>query len=249
MLSPRRPGAGGHTIASSVISVVVPVRGEEAPAPEFLRRLRGAQLLVAAEPGTSAATLAAYEDAGARVLVLDAPRGARLHAAAREATRDVLLFLHADTLLPDGWSSDVAHVIARGAASGAFRLAFSGGGRRLAWVAFWANLRTAVTRVPYGDQAPFVLREVYERIGGHAPWPLLEDLDLARRLKREGPVALLQEAVLTSPRRYLARGVARTVLTNWGILWRWRRGESPAALARAYRGGIMPGTIGGADKR
>jgi len=218
-----------------LISVVVPVRGEEPPASEFLRRLAGAEILVAAEPGTAPATLDAYRAAGARVLVRAAPRGARLAEAAREARRDVLLFLHADTLLPEHWSVDIASAVARGAVAGAFRLAFAGGGPRLAWVAFWANLRTLFTRVPYGDQAPFVRRDVYERIGGHRPWPLLEDVDLARRLREEGPITILRTAVLTSPRRYLARGVARTVLANWRILHRYRRGESADALAEGYR--------------
>jgi hypothetical protein len=133
------------------------------------------------------------------------------------------------------WSADVARAIASGAVSGAFRLAFRGGGARLSWVAFWANVRTRLTRVPYGDQAPFVRRDVYERLGGHRPWPLLEDVELSQRVKREGPVALLPAAVLTSPRRYLARGVARTVVSNWRTLYRWRRGASPEALARDYR--------------
>src|SRR5437867_2690878 len=83
-----------------VISVVVPVRAEEPPEPEFLRRLEGAELLVAAVRDTSHATLEAFQHAGARVLVREAPRGARLKEAAGMATRDVLLFLHADTLLP-----------------------------------------------------------------------------------------------------------------------------------------------------
>jgi rSAM/selenodomain-associated transferase 2 len=218
-----------------VISVVVPVRGEEPPEPEFLRRLEGTEVLVAAEPSTCQATLDAFSRAGARVLVRDAPRGARLAEAARAAKGDVLLFLHADTLLPEGWAAVVEEAIARGAAGGAFRLAFRGEEPRLAWVAFWANLRTRATRVPYGDQAPFLRRDVYERIGGHRPWPLLEDVDLARRVKREGPIALVREPVLTSPRRYLARGVARTVLTNWCILWRFRRGASPEELAEEYR--------------
>ena len=218
-----------------MISVVVPVRGEEPPEPEFLRRLAGSEILVAAEPSTCPATLDAFSRAGARVLVRDAPRGARLAEAARESKGDVLLFLHADTLLPEAWTDAIARAVASGAASGAFRLAFDGGGARLAWVAFWANLRTRVTRVPYGDQAPFVRRDVYEAIGGHRPWSLLEDVDLARRLGRTGPIALLDACVLTSPRRYLARGVAATVLTNWRILWRFRQGASPEELAEEYR--------------
>jgi len=88
----------------------------------------------------------------------EGPRGARLAAAAATARGDVLLFLHADTRLPAGWRELVEAAVARGASSGAFRLAFDGGGAPMALVAFWANVRTALTRVPYGDQAPFVVR-------------------------------------------------------------------------------------------
>ena len=96
-------------------------------------------------------------------------------------------------------------------------------------------LRNRFTRMPYGDQAPFVRRDVYERLGGHPPWPLLEDWEFARRVRGEGRVAILSHHVETSPRRYLERGVARTVLDNWRILRRARRGESPDRLAERYR--------------
>ena len=129
----------------------------------------------------------------------------------------------------------MARALASGALSGAFRLAFEGGGLPMRWVAFWANIRTAVTRVPYGDQAPFVRAAVYEALGGHRPWPLLEDVDLGRRLRRAGPVALLPASVRTSPRRYLERGVARTVFLNWKTLLRYHLGADPGQLAREYR--------------
>ena len=108
----------------------------------------------------------------------------------------------------------------------------------MAWVAAWANLRTSLTKVPYGDQATWVRRDVYERLGGHAPWPFLEDWDFSRRLKRaEGRarIALLRARVRTSPRRYLEKGVLKTVMANWEILRRVRGGESPEHLAELYR--------------
>jgi hypothetical protein len=105
-------------------------------------------------------------------------------------------------------------------------------------VAAWANLRTRITKVPYGDQAPFVQRDVYERLGGHASWPFLEDWDFSRRLvaaEGRARVALLRARVETSPRRYLERGVTRTVLRNWEILRRVKGGEAPDQLATLYR--------------
>lgn len=221
-----------------MISVVVPVRGEASPEAALLAPLvaPGVELVVAAEESaTSAATLAGWREAGARLLSSTGARGARLRQAARETRGDVLLFLHADTLLPEGWREAVLGAVAAGLPSGAFRLAFAEPSRPLALVAATANLRTALTRVPYGDQAPFATRAAYEAVGGHPPWPLLDDLELSRRLARAGKVALLPLAVATSGRRYLARGVARTVLGNWLTLARFRLGASPETLAEAYR--------------
>jgi rSAM/selenodomain-associated transferase 2 len=233
MLAPFR---GSYDRA--VISVVVPVSGEDSPSPEVLGPLREAgatELLVAGDAGTSPGVLAAWKAVGADLRVSSLPRGARLNEAARASRGDVLLFLHADTRLPEAWAEAVRKAVAAGSIGGAFRLAFSGGSSGMRFVAAMARLRTAITRVPYGDQAPFVTRDAFERLGGFSPWPLLEDVDFGRRLKREGPIALLAAEVATSPRRYEALGIPRAVVRNWSILMRWRLGASPIHLAREYR--------------
>lgn len=236
-------------LGSLAIAVIVPLGAAEAPPPgDFFERVRGdlhhappASLVAAAHAGVSSKVREAFAGAGARLHLSPAPRGQRLSEAVASLPFEessALLFLHCDTLLPAGWETEVRAALARGAAGGAFRLGFAGGGPRLAWVAAWANLRTRVTRVPYGDQAPFVRRDVYERLGGHRPWPFLEDWDFSRRLKEaEGGarVALLRARVETSPRRYVENGVARTVAKNWEILRRVKRGESPERLAKLYQ--------------
>lgn len=236
-------------LAPPPIAVIVPVGVDEAAPPGvFFERVRGdptlapqTVLVVAAHEEVSSNVREAFSKAGARLRLSPAPRGQRLREAAASLPFEeslALLFLHADTILPVGWDSGVRAALARGAVGGAFRLGFSGGDPRMAWVAWWANLRTRVTKVPYGDQAPFVTRDVYERLGGHRPWPFLEDWDFSRRLvAAEGRerVALLRARVETSPRRYLERGVWRTVRGNWEILRRVRRGEAPEDLAKRYR--------------
>jgi hypothetical protein len=228
------------TPPSDPVRVIVPMAGGEAlPAANFFERVLGAddgvELVVAADrslPETSRRALAAF---GATVLPAEGPRGARLALAASTARGGILLFLHADTLLPIGWRTLIGQAVAAGSAGGAFRLSFDGGGARMAFVAFWANLRTAVTRIPYGDQAPFVRRDVYEKLGGHRPWPLLEDLEFGSRLRQAGRVTILPASVLTSPRRYLEKGILRTLFLNKRILFRYYRGESPEKLAELYR--------------
>ncbi len=220
--------------------MIVPVRGEAPPDGAFLAAIReggDVELLVTAEARRPEATFDAFEAAGARLVIREGPRGERLAAAAKIAKGEILLFLHADTRLPPGWAQAVNEAVAQGAVGGAFRLSFQTGGRnlRLLWVAFWANRRTSFTRVPYGDQAPFVRADVYKRLGGHKPWPLLEDVDFGTRLRDAGRIALLEPAVETSPRRYLDRGVLRTVLSNWKTLVRFALGASPETLAEDYR--------------
>jgi hypothetical protein len=239
--------------ASDRIAVIVPVAAGEAPPPGiFFERVLGAEapvsLLVAADSEISSNVREAFARAGARLHLSPAPRGQRLREAAffnfeessssspsSSSSAEIFLFLHADTLLPSGWEVAIRRAIASGAAGGAFRLSYFGGGARMRCVAFWANARTAFTRVPYGDQAPFVRRDVYERLGGHPPWPLLDDWDFARRLRKQGRIEILRDAVETSPRRYLERGVVKTVLGNWRILWKARRGEPPEQLSERYR--------------
>jgi rSAM/selenodomain-associated transferase 2 len=223
-----------------VISVIVPIRDEDpATARSFARfaQAPGTELLVADGTGGSPAA-DAFARIGARVLTGSGPRGARLAHAAREARGDVLFFLHADSIPPDEALGLIRESLAAGAVAGAFSLAYAGGGAAMRWVAWWANLRSRLLRLPFGDQGIFCRRDAYDRAGGFRDLPVCDDVDLVRRLRRAGPFRLRREKTRTSPRRYAAHGVLRQVLRNWRVLAGYFAGVSPATLARWYNGEV-----------
>jgi hypothetical protein len=152
-----------------------------------------------------------------RIRIVNAPRGRgiQLNYGARCARGSVLLFLHDDTRLPDQFPYLVRKAVQNSrTALGSFRLSFSPSTRGLDLVARWANARTRLFRLPYGDQALFCRREVFEKVGGFQRRYLMEDVDLVRACRLEGDLTLLDETVATSPDRYLSRGIIRASLHN-----------------------------------
>ena len=151
--------------------------------------------------------------------------------------RRPLCFLHADTRLPSGWPAEIEDCLRGRSSWGAFRLRFAdeAGQRRLPLVATGANLRARLLALPFGDQAPFVMRELYEEVDGHPPWSFLDDLELSLRLRRHACPRFARGAVFTSPRRYLEHGAARTVRQHFEILVRRAFGADPEELLERYR--------------
>lgn len=196
----------------------------------------GASEVIVSDGGSSDATTDIARDRGARVLTTARVRAGQLDAGAEAAAHDTILFLHADTLLPPGAVDAIERALASGAVFGGFRVRFIEGGWRLRYVAFMINARTRITRAPWGDQAQFARRDTFFRLGGFGQEPIMEDYDLARRMRRAGPIAILPMTVSTSGRRFLARGVIRTSVVNWLIIAAWHLGVPPARLAAWYRG-------------
>lgn len=214
---------------------MVPTLDEEEALGATLAGLARAAEVVISDGGSRDATVALAEAAGARVVSGPAGRGGQLNRGAALCRSDVLLFLHADTRLPREGIERVRAAVAGGAVGGAFEVRFDAPGPLFRLGSRLVNLRTRLTGCPLGDQAQFVARETFEGLGGFRDWPIFEDLDLARRLKRVGPTALLGPPVTTAARRYLDRGIARTIATNW-LLWAlYFLGVSPHRLARFYR--------------
>ena len=157
-----------------------------------------------------------------------------MNAGAAAARGDVLLFLHADTRLPENADHLVLDGLARsGRAWGRFDVRFDGGGL-LRVVAAMMNLRSRLTGIATGDQALFVTRAAFDSAGGFPPIALMEDVALSVRLKRIGRPCALRARVTTSARRWRQHGTLRTVLLMWRLRLRFFLGADPAKLARAY---------------
>jgi rSAM/selenodomain-associated transferase 2 len=195
----------------------------------------GASEVIVADGGSSDRTPRYATSAGARLLLCRPMRGRQLNLGAHAAAHDALIFLHADTRLPVGAARAVEEALAGGADFGGFRIAFTERENRLRLAAALINLRTRATRCPWGDQAQFIRREPFLASGGFLEIPLMEDYELAARMKRAGRSVLLPLAVTTSGRRFLRKGLFRTALHNWLTIIRYRMGADVGALARSYR--------------
>jgi len=221
------------------LSIVVPALNEAGSIGGLLAALqplreRGHELIVV-DGGSSDGTAALatpWADA-----VLNTPRGraTQMNAGAATSRHPALLFLHADTHLPPQADTLILQALASGHPWGRCDVHIEGRPFMLRVVAALMNLRSRLTGIATGDQAIFVTRQAFERVGGFPVQPLMEDLELSRRLKRLGRPACLRARVSTSGRRWEQRGVWRTIFLMWRLRWRYWRGESAARLAEAYR--------------
>ncbi len=227
-------------VAGPLVSVVIPARDEARELPvllDHLAALPGRFEVVLADCGSVDATrtIAAQHPVGAKVVETPGGRAVALNAAARVSTGDLILFLHADSRLPQGaYATLVATMRGRPAVVGGnFALRFDGGDR-------FSSLLGAVYAVQrrlgvyYGDSSIWVRRETFERLGGYRELPIMDDYDFVRRLERLGPTACLPVGALTSSRRWRALGIPRTVLSWVLIRWLFIAGVDPARLARLY---------------
>ena len=195
----------------------------------------GASEVIVADGGSIDRTARLATSAGARMLLSEPMRARQLNLGADAASHETLVFLHADSRLPAGAAAEVEDALMNGADFGGFRIAFAEPSRRLRLAAAMINLRTSITRCPWGDQAQFIRRETFLKAGGFLEMPLMEDYELAMRMKRHGRSVLLPMTVTTSGRRFLRKGLLRTAAHNWRTIIRYRLGADVDALARGYR--------------
>ncbi len=224
---------------SQSVSVVIPVLNEAKHLPRTLERAAAGQPgeIIVADGGSRDDTVRIARTYGAKVVSCRLNRARQLNAGAALARGEVLLFLHADTLLPGSYSQEIlAAFRAPKVVGGAFRFAIADPfpGRWLLQAS--TNLRSRLWGMPYGDQALFVRRWAFAELGGFPELPIMEDYEFVRRLRHLGDLALLDAAVLTSGRRWQRLGILRTTLINKLVIMGYRCGVSPARLAAFYRG-------------
>jgi rSAM/selenodomain-associated transferase 2 len=219
------------------LTIVLPVLNEAAIIVGALRalaplRARGAEIIVA-DGGSHDGTPQLARPFADRVITAPQGRGAPLNAGAALGTGDALLFLHADTILPDDADRLIAAALTY-RAWGRFDLRIAGRHPFLAVIARMINWRSRLTGIATGDQAIFITREAFIAVGGFPDLPLMEDIAISQRLKRLCRPFCVAAPAVTSGRRWEQNGIARTILLMWRLRLAYYLGVEPARLAQRY---------------
>jgi rSAM/selenodomain-associated transferase 2/rSAM/selenodomain-associated transferase 1 len=224
--------------AAQNISIVIPALNEAATIARTVSNLTGEDHLevIVVDGGSTDGTAELARSRGVKVVHSKPGKAVQMNAGASAAVGDILLFLHADTLLPGGFGDQIVSALnQKGVAAGAFRLSIDSNAVGLRIIEHVANWRSRLLRLPYGDQALFMKKSLFEKIGGFPDLPIMEDFILVRRLKRKGKIVIVPAAVVTSPRRWLHFGILKTWLINQMIVIAYYLGATPQQLTRFYR--------------
>lgn len=222
------------------LSIVIPMLNEAAQLPELFAHLlplqRAGCEIVFADGGSTDGSAALAKVAGFKVVEAARGRARQMNAGAAASSGEVLLFLHADTRLPPDAVRHVGAALADGRHCwGRFDVCITGRSAMLRVIAGMMNWRSRLTGIATGDQAMFVRREAFGRVQGFPDQPLMEDVEMSKRLKGLSPPACLAHCVTTSGRRWETRGVWRTILLMWRLRWAYWRGTDANTLAGLYR--------------
>lgn len=225
-------------MSSPTVSIILPVLDEAAGIVAVLEgvqdcRARGGEIIVV-DGGSRDGTAALAEPLADCVTTSGRGRGRQMNAGAARAGGDILLFLHADTLLPPTALASIAASIATGARWGRFDVRIDGNIAGLGMVAALINWRSRLTGIATGDQAIFVTRAAFAQVGGFAEIALMEDIVLCTALRRLTRPACLRDKVVTAGRRWEQHGLWPTIFKMWSLRLRFWLGASPARLARDY---------------
>lgn len=222
------------------LSIIVPILNEAEALPALLAHLsplahHDTQVLFA-DGGSRDDSVDIAEQAGFIVVRAARGRASQMNAAAAVADGDILLFLHADTQLPPDATNEIPRALASGhCAWGRFDVRISGRPFMLRVISALMNLRSRLTGIATGDQAIFITREAFNAVGGFPDQPLMEDIEISKRLLALTRPACIRRCVHTSGRRWETHGVWRTIFLMWRLRWGYWRGVPVEKLAKAYR--------------
>jgi len=219
------------------LSVIIPTLNEESHIRQTFRdvgKMSHGEVIVV-DGGSKDSTVQIAKDWGARVFSSKPSRGRQMNIGASKASGDILLFLHADTILPNDFSSLIRQAMTDpGVVGGSFAWKVQPSTSFLKYIEKNVTWRTKLFRLPYGDQAIFVRTSLFRQIGGYADIPLMEDVDFIRRLRKMGKLAFIPVPVITSSRRYEKMGALRATLKNKLVLFGYYLKIPPSRLARFY---------------
>lgn len=223
------------------LSIIIPALNDSRILQTNLPRLQSLREsgheVILVDGGSTDDTLVLAKSMVDRLVRVSRGRAKQMNAGANVAAGGILLFLHADTVLPDAADDIIVQSMKRTERGwGRFDVVLSGGDWLLRAVEFLMNVRSRVTGIATGDQAMFVNRQLFEAVGGFPEIPLMEDIALSRTLKRISPPLCLRPRVTTSSRRWEQRGIVRTILLMWCLRCAYALGADPSRLARIYDG-------------
>ncbi len=222
----------------NTISIIIPTFNEAANIENAIASTQPSTNveLIVVDGGSQDDTVNIAKSLGVKVISSPPGRAVQMNAGAMAATGDILLFLHADTLLPAGFDNMVRSALQQPkTVAGAFTLQIDADYWALRWVEKGVNWRSHFYQMPYGDQAIFLTTEIFQKIGKFPDLPIMEDFELIRRLKRTGKIAIIPVPVITSARRWLKKGVFYTTLLNQIIITAYFLGISPERIRSWYR--------------
>ena len=219
------------------ISVIIPTLNEAATIGETLRRVRssGSCEVIVVDGGSDDGTPELARPQADLVLSAGHGRATQMNVGARAASGQVLLFLHADTVLPPDFPALLENALRNPrVVGGRFDVRLDTEGRLFRIIETLMNLRSRLSRIATGDQAIFVRSRTFRELGGYREAELMEDLELSYRLKRQGELACLRERVVTSARRWQRDGIVRTIVLMWLLRFLYFIGVSPSYLKTFY---------------
>ncbi|MCB9357686.1 MAG: TIGR04283 family arsenosugar biosynthesis glycosyltransferase [Calditrichaeota bacterium] len=222
------------------LSVIIPTLNEAVRLPrllEILNLVEPRPELIVVDGGSGDGTVDFARPWADHVIATEPGRGKQLNAGARLATGEILWFLHADSEPPANGAAQILELLHNRPelVGGAFRLKFDRATPALRAIAFGANLRSRLFKMPWGDQGLFVRKSVFLELGGFPDWPIMEDFAFQHKLSKRGKTFLLKDTLTTSARRYEKLGAMKAMAMNLNTLWWHFRGKSPEQLQAKFR--------------